>query len=115
MEFSKHATDAMNAAASCARQFGHDHIGSEHIFLSILAIPSCSAVKRLSLLGTTAEELSESMRNSMTGGATTLSRGPLPITARTKRVGQTPTISITMVSSVALSVAPTRVASAFLS
>ena len=84
--YTKNAVDAMNAAASCARQFGHDHIGSEHIFLSILAIPSCSAVKRLSLLGTTAEELSESMRNSMTGGATTLSRGPLPITARTKKV-----------------------------
>ena len=84
--YTKNAVDALNAAASCARQFGHDHIGSEHIFLSILAIPSCSAVKRLTLLGTTAEELSESMRNSISGGASTLSRGPLPITARTKKV-----------------------------
>ena len=28
--FSKHAVDALNAASSCARQFGHDHIGAEH-------------------------------------------------------------------------------------
>ena len=39
LRLTKNATDAMNASASCARQLGHDHIGSEHILLSILAIP----------------------------------------------------------------------------
>ena len=49
--FSKHAVDALNAASSCARQFGHDHIGAEHILLSILAIPQCQAAQRLVALG----------------------------------------------------------------
>ncbi|MBO5642802.1 MAG: ATP-dependent Clp protease ATP-binding subunit [Kiritimatiellae bacterium] len=87
-EYTKNAVDALNAASSCARQFGHDHIASEHIFLSILAIPSCSAVARFRNLGVSPEELSESMRNSIATAATTLSRGALPVTARTKKVLQ---------------------------
>ena len=52
--FSKHAVDALNAASSCARQFGHDHVGAEHVFLSMLAIPACGAVKSLAALGISA-------------------------------------------------------------
>ena len=69
MKFSKNAVDALNAASSCARQLGHDHIGTEHIFLSILAIPSCQAAKRLVALGMSLEDLSESMRSMISGGA----------------------------------------------
>lgn len=77
----------MNAASSCARQFGHDHIGCEHIFLSILAIPQCQAVRRLATLGLSVEELSESMRQMISGDTPTiLQRGQLPVTARTKKV-----------------------------
>ena len=87
MKFSKNAVDALNAASSCARQLGHDHIGTEHIFLSILAIPSCQAAKRLVALGMSLEDLSESMRSMISGGAAgTLQRGPLPVSARTKKV-----------------------------
>ena len=60
--FSKHAVDALNAASSCARQLGHDHIGAEHIFLSIIAIPACQAAKRLVALGLALDDLAESMR-----------------------------------------------------
>ena len=59
--FSKHAVDALNGAASCARQFGHDHVGAEHIFLSILAIPASQAANRLVALGFALEDLAESM------------------------------------------------------
>ena len=86
-KFSKNAVDALNASGSCARQFGHDHIGSEHIFLSILAIPKCSAALRLEKLGLALDELSESMKNMISGNAEgVLQRGPLPVTARTKKV-----------------------------
>ena len=85
--FSKHAVDALNAASSCARQFGHDHVGAEHVFLSLLAIPSCGAVKRLAALGLSAEDLSESMKAMIQGGETgVLQRGPLPITMRLKKI-----------------------------
>ena len=87
LTFSKHAMDALNAAASCARQFGHDHVGAEHILLSMLAIPSCQAVKRLASLGLSADDLSESMKTMIQGGDSgVMQRGPLPITARLKKI-----------------------------
>ncbi|MBO4708162.1 MAG: hypothetical protein J5727_00105, partial [Kiritimatiellae bacterium] len=87
MMFTKNAIDALNAAASCARQFGHDHIGSEHILLSILAIPKCQACLRLERLGLALSDLTESMRNMISGSSEpVLQRGQLPISARTKKV-----------------------------
>ena len=85
--FTKNAIDALNAAASCARQLGHDHIGSEHILLSIFAIPKCQACLRLERLGFSISDLSESMRAMVSGNAEAiLQRGQLPISARTKKV-----------------------------
>ena len=87
MIFTKNAIDALNAAASCARQFGHDHIGSEHILLSILAIPKCQACLRLERLGLAISDLTESMRNMISGSSEpVMQRGQLPISARTKKV-----------------------------
>ena len=87
MTFSKHAIDALNAASSCAHQFGHDHIGAEHIFLSLLAIPQCQAVKRLQTLDLAIEDLAESMKQMIAGNASgMMQRGQLPLTARTKKV-----------------------------
>ena len=85
--FSKHAVDALNGASSCARQFGHDHIGAEHILLSILAIPSCQAAQRFVALGLALEDLAESMKQMISGGSDgTMQRGQLPLTARTKKI-----------------------------
>ena len=87
MTFTKNAIDALNAASSCARQLGHDHIGAEHIFLSILAIPKCQACLRLERIGLSIEDLAESMRNMIMGGSDALmQRGQLPLSARTKKV-----------------------------
>ncbi len=87
IRLTKNALDAVNAAQSCARQFGHDHIGSEHIFLSILAIPKCQASQRLVKLGLSLDELAESMRSMIVGdGGGTMQRGQLPISARTRKV-----------------------------
>ncbi len=87
LSFTKHAVDALNAASSCAQQLGHDHIGAEHIFLSIIAIPACGAARRLVALGLALDDLAESMRSVLTGGdAGTRQRGQLPLTARTKKI-----------------------------
>jgi ATP-dependent Clp protease ATP-binding subunit ClpC len=85
--FSKNASDALNASQSCARQLGHDHVGAEHILLSILAIPKCQACQRFARLGLKLDELTESMRSMISGpeGAV-LQRGPLPITSRTRKI-----------------------------
>ena len=77
----------MNAAASCAAQLGHDHIGSEHLLLSILAIPKCEASLRFVKLGLSLDELSESMKSMIAGDSSgVIQRGPIPVTARTKKV-----------------------------
>ena len=87
MIFTKNALDAMNGASPCAQQLGHDHIGSEHIFLSMLAIPKCQACLRLVQLGFDLEELQQSMRNMISGGGEpVLQRGVLPLTARTRKM-----------------------------
>ena len=88
MTFSKHAADALNAAMSCARQMGHDHIGCEHIFLSLLALPDCGALARLKTLGLSKEDLAESLKQMVEGeaGVSTLQRGMLPPSARTRKV-----------------------------
>ena len=85
--FSKHAVDALNAATSCAQQLGHDHVGAEHILLSILAIPACQAAQRLVTLGLSLDELSESMKQMIAGGGDgMLQRGQLPLSSRTKKI-----------------------------
>ena len=85
--FSKNALDALNAAQSCARQLGHDHVGSEHILLSIFAIRKCQACVRLEKLGLSIDDLEESMKAMISGGASGMvQRGLLPVTARTRKV-----------------------------
>ena len=87
LAFTKHAVDALNAAASCARQFGHDHVGAEHIFLSIIAIPQCEAARRLVTLDLSLDDLAESMKTMIAGGGEAMQqRGPLPLTARTRKI-----------------------------
>ena len=87
LTFSKHAVDALNASGSCARQFGHDHIGAEHVFLSILAIPACEAARRLVTLGLALDDLAESMKTMISGNAEgVMQRGQLPLTARTRKI-----------------------------
>jgi len=88
-KFSKNAVDALNASASCARQLGHDHIGSEHILMALLAIPACQACRRLEKLGLSIDDLAESLRTMISGNAPgVLQRGDLPITSRTRKVMQ---------------------------
>ena len=87
VQFSKNALDALNASQSCARQLGHDHVGSEHILLSIFAIRKCQACQRLERLGLSIGDLEESMKAMISGGgAGTVQRGLLPVTARTRKV-----------------------------
>ena len=87
IKLTKHALDAVNASQSCARALGHDHVGCEHIFLSILAIRQASACKRLQLLGQSLEELEETLKSMVCVEASVcLQRGQLPMTARTRKV-----------------------------
>lgn len=87
MKLTKHAYEALQGAEACAHKLGHDHIGAEHIFLGILAIPGCAACSRLRALGLSPADLAESLRSAISSGAeATLQRGKLPMSARTKKI-----------------------------
>lgn len=87
MTFSKNASEALNSASSRAQALGHDHVGCEHILLSILDIPDCQAVQRFKTLGLETEDLIESLTQMIQGEAqSTIQRGQLPISARTRKV-----------------------------
>lgn len=80
LRLTKNATDALNGAASCALQMGHDHIGAEHILLSILAITNCEACRRLKRLELELSDLSEAIRAMISSSTSaTLQRGGLPL------------------------------------
>ena len=87
VSYTKNAVDALNAASSCASSLGHDHIGSEHILLSILAIPGSQACARFVKLGLSLDELGESMKTMISGeSGATMQKGVLPMTARTRKI-----------------------------
>ena len=87
IQFTKNAVDALNAASPCAASLGHDHVGSEHILLSILAMPGCQASQRLVKLGLSLDELGETMKTMLSGeSGATMQKGILPMTARTRKV-----------------------------
>lgn len=87
LRLTKNATDALNGAASCALQFGHDHIGSEHILLSILAITNCEACGRFRRLDIEISDLSEAVRAMISAPTSaTMQRGNLPLSARTVKI-----------------------------
>lgn len=87
MKLTKNALDALNAAGPCARQLGHDHIGAEHILLSILAVPKSQAAQRLVRLGLSLEELAESMRTMIASSSQGLMvKGELPVSSRAKKI-----------------------------
>lgn len=87
MKLTKNAADVLNGALSCAQQYGHDHVGSEHILLSILAIPACEAARRFVRLGLELEDLNESLKAMLNSNAPmTMQRGNLPLSARTRKI-----------------------------
>ncbi len=87
MKFTKNATDVLNGAMSCAKQLGHDHVGTEHIFMAMLVLPECQGAKRLVKLGHSLKELYETMRMMVSGdSAPLMQRGELPLSVRTRKV-----------------------------
>lgn len=87
MKLTENAMRAVAAAQNWARQLGHDHIGAEHVFLGILNNPDCQACKNLKTLGFAPQDLSETLRSTLTSGSSSvLQVGELPISTRLKKI-----------------------------
>ena len=75
IKYTPQAIQALEGAEAAARQFNHAYLGTEHILLSILAIPSCEACTRFERLGLDPDSLADWIRGKVRGetGGTRLS------------------------------------------
>lgn len=69
-----------------AERFNHDHIGTEHLLLGILALNEGVAVEALKSLGLNLATLRLEVEKSFGVGGPTQTDGPRPLTVRLKRV-----------------------------
>jgi ATP-dependent Clp protease ATP-binding subunit ClpC len=84
--YTRHAAQALEGAEAAARQFNHAYIGTEHILLSILAIPRCEACLRFERLGLDPEDLRMQLQQMIGHGEPVMTQGTLPQTARTRKI-----------------------------
>ena len=86
IRYTRHAAQALEGAEAAARQFNHAYIGTEHILLSILAIPGCEACARFERLGLDPDDLRMQLQQMIGHGEPVMTQGELPKTARTRKI-----------------------------
>ena len=69
-----------------AERFNHDHIGSEHLLLGIIALDEGVAVSVLKSLGLNLQQLRLEVEKTCGVGAATQTAGALPLTPRMKKI-----------------------------
>ena len=84
--YTPNAEQALRGAEAAARQYNHTYIGTEHILLAILAMPTCEACRRFEALGIEPDELRLQLEQMIGHGESVKVRGEIPITARTKKI-----------------------------
>ena len=85
-QYTQHAAEALEGAAACAQHYNHSSIGSEHIILSILAIPACGARSRLIRLKVDPDDIKAAIEQMIGAGEALRTRGELQYTARVKKI-----------------------------
>ena len=85
-QYTPHASEALEGAAACAQHYNHSSIGSEHIILSILAIPACGARSRLIRLKVDPDDIRAAIEQMIGAGEALRSRGELQYTARVRKI-----------------------------
>ena len=85
-EYTQHALQAINGAEAAARHFNHAYVGTEHVLLSILAIPACEACRRLEALGLDPDDLRVELEHAIGTGSGLRVAGDVPMTARTRKI-----------------------------
>jgi hypothetical protein len=83
--FTKRAQSVLQAATEIARFFGHSHVDTEHLLLSLFTESKSIAAKVLSESGVTSKAVQEALL-ARTPRRDTTSDGPVPYTARASAV-----------------------------
>ena len=84
--YTPYAQQALDGADAVARHYNHAYIGTEHVLACILKMENCNACKRLAALGLDNEDLGMELDRMIGRGEALMSRGSLPLTARTKKI-----------------------------
>ena len=84
--YTPYAQQALDGAEAVARHYNHAYIGTEHVLACILKMENCNACKRLAALGLDNEDLGMELDRMVGRGEALMSRGSLPLTARTKKI-----------------------------
>ena len=80
------ARRALFLAKQEAERFNHDHVGSEHLLLGLLALDEGVAIDALRLLGLNLPKLRMEVEKTCGVGGATQTRGVLPVTPRFRRI-----------------------------
>ena len=84
--YTPYAQQALDGAEAVARHYNHAYIGTEHVLACILKMENCNACKRLAALGLDNEDLGMELDRIIGRGDALMSRGALPLTARTRKI-----------------------------
>ena len=84
--YTPYAQQALDGAEAVARHYNHAYIGTEHVLACILKMENCNACKRFAALGLDNEDLGMELDRMIGRGEALMSRGALPLTARTKKI-----------------------------
>ncbi|MCL1883792.1 MAG: ATP-dependent Clp protease ATP-binding subunit [Defluviitaleaceae bacterium] len=86
--FTEKAKQAIQNAQDVAKEFGHAHVGTEHLLLGLARVADSVAAKALEMQGVTAEGIEKEVERAMGSGGTPTLGGnePTDFTPRTKRI-----------------------------
>ena len=85
-EFSPHVQQALSLARTEAERLGNNYIGAEHLFLGLLDISDCGAVRVLQTLGVKIDRLRKEVESWTGPGKLRSQRDDFPITPRTRMI-----------------------------
>jgi ATP-dependent Clp protease ATP-binding subunit ClpC len=84
--FNNEAAEVMRAADAEARCLKHEYIGTEHILLGLLNVETSRGAQVLTDLAVDVRRIREQMEKLIQLGGQSVTRRPLPVTPRAKKV-----------------------------
>ena len=84
--YTPYAQQALDGAEAVARHYNHAYIGTEHVLACIFKMENCNACKALATMGLDNDDLAMELDRIIGRGDALMTRGALPLTARTKKV-----------------------------
>jgi hypothetical protein len=83
--YTERTRNAIELASEAAKRLHHSYVGTEHILMGILELPSCIGTKVVMSLGPAPRQVHDALDHAVPGPSPA-SGGPMPFTPRAKKV-----------------------------